>query len=64
MCAHQLCANLFMDGPRIGMLLVTIWREIFTDIINYAKNIIRDRFVRGLVAVCFDYALGSIFKFL
>lgn len=31
----------FMDGRQIGMLLVMIWRAIFTGIINCVKNIIK-----------------------
>ena len=43
MYVGQLCAILFMDGTRIGILLVMIWHEISIDIINYAKNTTRER---------------------
>lgn len=64
MYVGQLCAILFMDGTRIGILLVMILHEISIDIINYAKNTTRESLAWRLVFVCFDHALGGIFQFL
>ena len=54
MFVRRLCVYLFMAGRQIGMLLAMIWHEIYTDIINYAKNIINNI---DILCICTIYTV-------